>query len=88
VLGAAADAQAEFFRMWTFKEAVIKADGRGVGLDLTRVSSLGSVAEVEGARWHVRRIPLHEGYDAHLACDRDDIALAIDEAALATLIAG
>lgn len=85
-LDAAGNAQSEFFRMWTFKEAVIKADGRGVGIDLRTVDSLSDVAEVDGVRWHVRRLRLHGEYDAHLACDRDGAVVELAEVEVSDLL--
>jgi 4'-phosphopantetheinyl transferase len=85
-LARAADPQGEFFRMWTFKEAVIKADGRGVGMDLKSVDSSRDVVEIDGWRWHVRRLRLHEGYDAHLACDRAEARVELAEVPLGDLL--
>ena len=44
-----------FYRLWTLKEAVMKADGRGLGLDPLSFETAGlmqgRVLELEGNRW-------------------------------------
>lgn len=85
-LHAATNSDIEFFRIWTFKEAVIKADGRGVGLDLPAIDSLGDRVRVDDSQWHVRRLQLHDGYDAHLASDRAELAVDSREVTLDELL--
>ena len=49
---AAPDPLLAFYRIWTRKEAVIKADGRGVGIGLDRFDvSAGSAPALLDARW-------------------------------------
>ena len=76
----------EFYRIWTFKEAVIKADGRGVGLDLPEISSLGDAVRVGDDEWYVQRLRLADGYDTHIACDHELGAIDAREAPLEELL--
>jgi len=64
------DQDTEFFRVWTFKEAVIKADGRGVGLGLKRIDSRAQRVDLDGDVWQVVPVALHPDYWCHVACDR------------------
>lgn len=59
-----------FFRLWTCREAAVKADGRGLGalLGTTRVKSLADgtmQVEIDGVSW--TSIPIEVGRDCHLA---------------------
>ena len=78
-----------FYRVWSRKEAVIKADGRGVsiGLDrfdvsageppaLLRARWNGAVPD-EAARWSLRSLDAGPGYAAALAVRRPGAAVVI-----------
>ena len=78
-----------FYRVWSRKEAVIKADGRGVsiGLDRFDVSAGdppallharwdGAVPD-EAARWSLRSLDAGPGYAAALAVRRPDATVVI-----------
>ena len=71
---------AAFFRCWTFKEAFIKAKGRGLSIPLDSfdvalaphvgsalVSSRDDPGDVH--RWHVRELSVQEGYAAAVAVE-------------------
>lgn len=66
-----------FFDLWTRKEAVIKGDGRGVGMGLDRFDvefrpdHPPRVRHIDGDtahRWTLRPISLAPGYSAAVAC--------------------
>lgn len=71
-----------FARMWTRKEACVKADGRGLGQDLTALDVATApprvlVREESGSwsaspRWTVRSIAVENGFAAALAAEGDD----------------
>ena len=78
-----------FYRVWSRKEAVIKADGRGVsiGLDRFDVSAgappalldarwEGAVPD-EAARWSLRSLDAGPGYAAALAVRRPRVAVIV-----------
>jgi 4'-phosphopantetheinyl transferase len=55
-----------FYRFWTAKESVLKADGRGLGmplgsLDLSETMTL----TVDDVRWSVHELPLFDNYACH-----------------------
>lgn len=62
----APDIYDEFFRCWTIKEAVIKADGRGLSLPLETISVSEQIV-IEGNSWFIHKIDIARGYQAHLA---------------------
>ncbi|MGB2957443.1 MAG: 4'-phosphopantetheinyl transferase superfamily protein [Bacteroidota bacterium] len=71
---------AAFFRCWTFKEAFIKAKGRGLSIPLDSFdvalaprfgSALLSSRDDPGDvhRWHIRELSVQEGYAAAVAVE-------------------
>jgi 4'-phosphopantetheinyl transferase len=82
------DKRTNFLRFWTLKEALIKADGRGVSLPLERIdvsAPEGRVAVVNEAtgewrrcpRWTLRTLTPFPGYVAALAAEGQDWRLAL-----------
>src|SRR5579859_114971 len=67
---AAPDPIAAFYRFWTAKESLIKADGRGLqipllGLDVTEYHPIS----IDGAAWIFRPLSHFPGYAAHLSTE-------------------
>jgi 4'-phosphopantetheinyl transferase len=60
-----------FFRYWTAKEAVIKAEGSGGVWDMPEVSLQGTQACYKNTLWLLNTLELVPGYAACLACDRE-----------------
>src|SRR5262249_21913534 len=74
----AADKSATFFRLWTRKEAVLKADGRGLDATLEKIDvSEGSgglirVSDGEQRLWKVYDLDVAPGYAGALAVPPGD----------------
>lgn len=69
-----------FFRLWTRKEAVLKAHGGGLLLGLDSFSVLEQAAELRvhcgGAQpWFVRDLDVPPGFSAALALDRPNLSV-------------
>ncbi|MDN5213749.1 4'-phosphopantetheinyl transferase superfamily protein [Fulvivirgaceae bacterium BMA12] len=78
----AKDNDREFYRWWTRKEAIIKADGMGLSLPLKKIRFDGSgQAEINNRTWQMREIALpHEKYCCHLAFDgKADTPMSIEQ---------
>lgn len=76
---AAADPMAEFFRMWALKESVVKADGRGIVLDLDKMEEREGEVRLEGRPWYVRRLEIGEGHPAYLATEQPTEQVSLEE---------
>ena len=66
-LEALPDPAEEFYRLWTRKEAVMKADGRGFYLDAAGIDCLADAVTIDGRAYAVRPLDLRPGYAAHVA---------------------
>jgi 4'-phosphopantetheinyl transferase len=53
-----------FFRFWCRKEALIKADGRGLGIPLHTIDVSADHIKVDNKFWELRDIELHPSYSA------------------------
>lgn len=59
-----------FYNLWTRKEAVIKADGRGLQIPLSCFEVIENQVSINSCNWFINELPLSKGYIAHLATDR------------------
>lgn len=58
----------DFFSIWTIKEAVIKADGRGLQIPLQQFEAAEQIMLGDNT-WHIHALKIAHGYVAHLATD-------------------
>ena len=58
---------AQFYRYWTKKEAVMKADGRGMHIPLQSFEVLADEASVDTNKWYLQELYIHDSYSAHIA---------------------
>lgn len=67
---AAADPLAAFYWLWTRKEAVAKADGRGFSSLFPDEKPGRSRVELAGNVWFLHRVRVETGYETHIASGR------------------
>ncbi|MEP0265314.1 4'-phosphopantetheinyl transferase superfamily protein [Dokdonia sp.] len=68
-----------FFKYWTYKESMVKADGRGLSIPFIEIHVNNNEIEYEGKKWHLKEFSIAEGYSACLASDFSDFELAFTE---------
>jgi len=56
-----------FFELWTKKEAVMKANGKGMHLPVHDIKLEGERAICEGVEWQLQSLSIRPGYACHLA---------------------
>jgi len=67
----APDRIARFYSWWTKKEAIIKADSKGMSIPLRSIRfARPTLACVHNKRWHLTSLDIHENYSIHLATSR------------------
>lgn len=60
----------QFYKVWTQKESVIKADGRGLNINLKDIKIIGNQAFIENNSWYLKELSVATGYTTHLASDK------------------
>ena len=72
-----------FYRYWTAKESLIKADGRGLNIPLDRLE-VGDQDRRDGIwlnedKWYIRELDAFPGYACHIACETPPAGVDIEE---------
>ena len=61
----------KFFELWTKKEAVAKADGRGMQIPFKEIYFRDDMGFVFSERYFLKRIHIHNDYVIHMATDNN-----------------
>lgn len=69
-LALAKDVAAAFFKIWTIKEAVTKALGKGLAIDVQQIFIKEDYAFFEGQKWYFQSFERWEGFAAHLVANQ------------------
>lgn len=57
----------EFYKYWTIKESVIKADGRGLSIPLDELEIINNTVHYDDKSWFVQELEINNDYCASLA---------------------
>lgn len=58
-----------FYDCWTKKEAILKADGRGMTLSLHLIDTIGSkIITIDNNSWYILKIDTFKNYTCSIAC--------------------
>lgn len=78
----AANPQRAFFRLWTIKESVIKAEGRGLYRPLDEIEVEGDLVRDRDVNWYLSPLSFEPDYPAYLASDRAHPSVEIRKVSL------
>ena len=75
------DSTSEFYRFWTRKEALAKADGRGLNFPFNQIDLAGDrvMVPLEDKQWHLKPISLSNHYECVLATGQPADSLSLFE---------
>jgi 4'-phosphopantetheinyl transferase len=60
----------QFYQVWTAKESLIKADGRGLGIPLNEIDvSRADTIALAGITWKLAQVSAFDGYACHLCVE-------------------
>lgn len=65
------DSLKHFFNLWSMKESIVKADGRGMLVSLNDIAIRGNKAVLDGREWHLQEIKITDTASAFLACEKE-----------------
>lgn len=80
------DSDDAFFRFWTQKEAVLKAEGASGVWDMRHVRLEGLTARYKESRWYLYPLPLAAHYVAHAAGNIRDQSITIERVTIEQLL--
>lgn len=68
-----------FFKYWTIKESIIKADSRGLSVPLLNIHVDGNSVHLDGKTWYLYDLKVDEEYSTCLTTDKKNITIEMIE---------
>ncbi len=60
-----------FYRYWTMYESILKADGRGLSSEFSKIALHNNMAELDEKSWFVNALNIHPDYICSIATDTE-----------------
>ena len=78
--------KSDFYTLWTLKEAVVKADGRGLNIPLHEIEILEDKIAVNEKNWYYRSLLIDNNYKCHLVADEEKIEIVLNKVTVEELV--
>ncbi len=72
-INASEDTLLAFYKLWTGKEAIIKAEGKGLSIPLKSISIKENKAVLNQNTWHLKQIDLFKNYILQVAYKKENM---------------
>jgi 4'-phosphopantetheinyl transferase len=59
-----------FYKFWTIKESIIKADGRGLAIPLDKLEIKNNTVQYDNRLWYITELNLTDGYACAIATNK------------------
>lgn len=70
ILLSSANKKETFFNYWTAKEAIVKAEGKGLNIPANSIRIKGESVRIADSKWHYKEIFIFENAITHLASNK------------------
>lgn len=67
----------EFYNLWTRKESVIKADGRGLQIPLNKIEVIDDSVIYENREWFIKPLIIADHFASNIATNKADVPINI-----------
>lgn len=68
-----------FYKYWTIKESVIKADSRGLSIPLLDIHVKENIVKLDNHTWYLKELNFNKNYLAYLASNKNDFTVNVIE---------
>lgn len=69
----------DFYKIWTIKEAVIKADGRGLNIPLEEIIINTNFVKIGEKLWYQKQVFIEKQYKSHIVTSIKDFKIDLEE---------
>lgn len=76
-INAAPEPVIAFYKYWTQKESILKANGKGLHIPLNEFSVADNQATLENQHWYIQELSVDEAYICHIATNTPSPVISI-----------